>query len=176
MNRKGIFDVIIWIVLVFIVFIFFAAWMYGFNLMTTQLVNIQQPEGSLVNLSEAAENTFGQINAALPALRWIALVIAIAMLMSILISNFFVKAHPVFFIVYVLITAVAVVFSVYVSNAYESILTAQNPLTVTLQSFGAMDYLMLNLPIWTTIIGILGAIFLFIGITLDRESGGGLPI
>jgi hypothetical protein len=172
MNKKGdMFDIFVLLIVSFIIFLFFAGWIYGFNLFTSRMLEITSTTDSF-NITSATEQTFSQINVALPTLRWVALVIVIAMMMSILVSNFLVKAHPVFFIVYVLITAVAIVFSVYLSNAYESILTATNPLTATLQSFTAMDHIFLNLPIWTTIIGIAGAMFLFIGIIVDREQGG----
>jgi len=175
MNRKGIFEVIVFLIVAFIVFLFFASWMYGFGLITEQVEGLGITDNN-INLTDAGKNTFGQVNSALPALKWIALVMVIGMIMSIMISNLFVKAHPAFFIVYILITIVSVVLAVSISNAYESLLTSANPLTDTLQSFGAMDFIMLNLPIWALIVGIMGAIFLFIGITLDRESGGGIPI
>lgn len=172
MNRKGgMFDIFVLLIIGFIVFLFFAAWLYAHNILTTELINIPQTSNTF-NISQAATDTFGQVNIALPALKWLALVIFIAMFMSIMISNFLVKAHPVFFIVYVLITVIAVVFSAYLSNAYETIITSGNPLAATLQSFTAMDYIFLHLPIWTTIIGLGGAIFLFIGIVVDRDQGG----
>lgn len=176
MNRRGLFDIFIWLVVMFITFIFFAGFMYGFNILTGSVVNTVLPAGSTVNVSEAGQQTFGQANEGLASLKWLALVIAISMIISIMVSNFLIKAHPVFFIVYILIVIVAVVLSVSLSNAYESILTSNNVLVATLQSFTAMNFIMLHLPVWTTIVGIMGAIFLFIGVIVDREQGGSIPI
>ncbi len=182
MNRKGgLFDIFILLIVGFVVFLFFAAWVYGFNLLTNQIVDsgiiVDNPfNDGTTNISDIGEDTFGAVNTGLGSLKWIALVIFIAMIMGIMVSNFLVKAHPAFFIVYVLITIIAVVFSVYISNAYETIVTSANPLGPTLQSFGAMDFIMNNLPIWTTIIGFMGAIFLFMGIIADNEQGGSIPI
>ena len=177
MNNKGsLFDIIIWLIVIFVMFIFFAGFMYGYNLLTAEVVNTVMPPESLINVTDAGQDTFGQINTGLASLRWLALVIAVSMIISIMVSNFLVKAHPVFFIVYILIIVVGIVLSVYLSNAYETILTSSNPLASTLESFTAMNYIMLNLPIWTTIIGILGAIFLFIGVTFDSQQGGSIPI
>jgi len=176
MNRRGgMFDIIIAMVVMFIVFIFFAAIIYGFGVLTTDITSITELAGT-ANVTTAAESTFGAINNALPALRWIALVITISLFIAILVSSFLVKAHPVFFILYILIVVVAVVFSVSLSNAYEEMLTGSNPITATLESFTAMNFIILHLPIWIVVIGIAGAIFLFIGITVDSESGGSIPI
>lgn len=178
MNRRGsLFDIILFISLILVIFVFFAGFMYGFNILTSTVTDpALARQITVANITEAGQATFGQINAGLSSLRWIALVIVISMAISILVSNFLVKAHPAFFMLYILIVVVAVVLSAYISNAYESILTGENPLTATLQSFTAMDFIMLHLPIWATIIGILGAIFLFIGVTLDREQGGSIRI
>lgn len=175
MNRRGIFDIFIWLVVIFIMFIFFASFMYGFNILSSSVVNTVIPS-DVVNVTQAGQDTFGQVNTGLASLKWLALVIAVSMIISIMISNFLVKAHPVFWIVYVLITIVAVVFSVTLSNAYESILNSNNALTSTLQSFTAMNFIMLHLPIWTTIVGFMGALFLFIGVIVDKEQGGSIPI
>ena len=66
--------------------------------------------------------------------------------------------------------------SVYISNAYESIIISGNVLAPTLESFTGMNYIMLHLPILAAVIGIFGAILLFVGITVDREAGGGIPV
>lgn len=173
-KRGGMFDVIVLLVVIFVMFLFFAGWVYGFGLLSGELTTLTSKPGELSNASSAARDTFGQINTALPALKWIALVIVIAMVMSIMLSNFLIKAHPAFLIVYILITIVGIVLAAYISNAYESILTASNPLTPTLQDFVAMNFIMLNLPVWAAIIGFIGAIFLFIGVVVDREQGGGV--
>lgn len=176
MKRKGqLFDIIIWLIIIFVMFIFFVGFKYGFNILTNTVVGINQPVGN-TNVTTIGTNTFGQVNTGLDSLKWLALVITISMILSIMISNFLIKAHPVFFIVYILIVVIAVVLSVYLSNAYETILTSGNVLAPTLQSYTGMNYIMLHLPIWTTIVGIMGAIFLFIGVTLDREQGGSIPI
>jgi len=176
MKRKGeLFDIFIVLILIFVVFIFFAGFLYGYNLLTNGILNTVQTSSS-INITQPAQQTFGQVNQGLASLRWLSLVIVVSMIISIMVSNFLVKAHPVFFIVYLLIVVVGIVLSVYLSNAYESILTSSNALTETLQSFTAMNFIMLHLPIWATIIGIMGAIFLFIGVTVDREQGGSIPV
>lgn len=176
MNRKGVmFDVIIWIIVVFVMMIFFVGWKYGFGLLTASVSSLPILDNG-VNAGQIGADTFGRINTGLETLKWLSLVIAIAMIISIMVSNFLVKAHPVFWIVYVLMSVVGVMLAVYVSNAYESILTSSNPLTASLQSFTAMHYILMHLPIWVTIISFMGGIFLFIGVIVDRDQGGSIPI
>lgn len=176
-NRKGSgFDLIIWMVVAFVILIFFAGWIYAYNLLTESVLAVPNPPGNIVNITSAAEATFGQINEGYQSLRWVALVIVVAMIMSIFISSFVVKAHPVFLIVELLMLIVSIIFSVYISNAYESMLTSTNPLTATLRSFSALDWIMLNLPAWTVVIGVGGMIFLFIGVTLSKGDGGNVRI
>jgi hypothetical protein len=175
MNKKGgLFDIFIVLIVMLTMFIFFASFMYGFGLMTDKVTDITIPT-DIVNVSQAGEDVFGKINAGLSALKWLALIITFSMVIAIMVSNYLVRASPSFYFVYVLITVIGIVFAVNISNAYESILTPEGVLTPTLQSFSGMNYLMLNLPIFITIVGLLGALFLFIGIIVDRDSGGSIP-
>jgi len=172
MNRKGnLADILIWLIVSFVVVVFFALWMYAHNIVTETLVGISST--SDINISGPAMQTFGAINNSMPMLQTMAFGIMVAMAISILISNFLVRAHPVFFVVYFLISAVAIVFSVYLSNAYETLLSG-SVFSDTLVEFSASNIIMANLPIWTTIICLGGAIFLFIGMIRDDGLGGGV--
>ena len=172
MGKKGnLADILIWLVVCFVVVTFFGLWMYGHNIVTQTLTGIVG--NSNVNISEPAMQTFGAINNSMPMLQTLSFGIMVAMAISILISNFLVRAHPVFFVVYFLISAVAVVFSVYLSNAYETLLSG-SAFSDTLVEFSASNIIMANLPVWTTIICLGGAIFLFIGMIRDDGLGGGV--
>jgi len=92
---------------------------------------------------------------------------------SILVTNFLVKTHPAFFIVYIFVVIAAIIASVYISNQYETLMT-DNVIGTTLSEFTGSSFIMLSLPIWTSVIGIFGGIFLFAGILRDREAGGSL--
>lgn len=176
MNKRGsFFDVILIIVVMFVTVLFFVGFSYGFGLLTSSVTNINSNIPG-VNITETSNNTFGKINNGLPTLRWISLAIFVAMIISIMVSNFLVKTHPVFFILYILIVVVAILFSVPVSNAYEGILNSNSPLVSTLNGYSAMNFIFLNLPIFITIIGIMGAIFLFLGIIYDSQQGGSITI
>jgi hypothetical protein len=172
MNKKGhIMDIIIWTIVGFVTILFLGLWVYGTGLMTDAIMGLNSTT-SRVNITSAAEQTFLEVyNAEKVTLEYVAFAIIFASAISIFISNFLVKSHPAFFIIYVLIIIVAVIFGVYVSNAYEELLT-HSGFGTTLQSFEAPTFVMLHLPIWIVVIGFFGAIFLFVGISRDREMGG----
>ena len=44
----------------------------------------------------------------------------------------------------------------------------------TLSDFKGASWILLNLPLWVTVVGIFGAIFLFSGILRDSGLGGGV--
>ncbi len=169
-NKKAsILDLIVWIIISFIVILFLAVWIFAHGLLTTNLELLGTSNG--VNYTDAAVQTFGQVDSALGGLHFVAFAIIFALGLSILISNFFIKANPVFFVVHVLVTILAIVFSVYVSNAYESLMNGAL-LGSTITEFTAASWIMLNLPLWTTVLGMIGAIVLFAGIPRDTGLGG----
>ena len=47
-------------------------------------------------------------------------------------------------------------------------------LGTTISEFTGASFIMLYLPIWTAVIGIMGAIFLFAGILRDADLGGSI--
>lgn len=166
-------DIIVFVIIGFIVLLFFASWMYGHNLITTTLIESTPSTIPGVNISEAAEDTFGVANSSLGGLRSLAFIIIFGMALSIIMSNFLIKAHPAFFIVYIFVIVIAIVLSVFVSNTYETLMTS-NTLGTTLSSFTAGSFIMLQLPVVTAVVGVFGAIFLFIGIIRDDGLGGGV--
>jgi len=174
-NKKAsIVSLLIWLAISFTVVLFFAVWIYGFNELTTYLVSIPTTtDGTFtVNISGAAQDTFGVVNPAQTrGLHILAYVMIFASALSILIGNFLIKAHPAFFIVYILVVIAAIIASVYISNQYEELMTNE-VIGTTLSDFKGASFIMLYLPIWTAVIGIFGAIFLFAGILRDVGAGG----
>ncbi len=179
-NKKGsMVDLLIWLALSFTILLFFAGWIYGFNIITDTLIAIPtttttntQGDPFTVNISDAAKSTFGVVNTAqtrgLHILSW---VMIISMALTILLTNFLVKAHPAFFVVYLLVIIAAIISSVYISNQYEELMVNE-VLGTTLSEFKGGSFIMLNLPLFTIVIGVFGAIFLFGGILRDIGAGG----
>lgn len=168
-KRGGLFDIFVVLVMAFVILVFFAGWMYVFGLFTQEMTNIGMV--GTANVSDIALDTFGEVNAQLDQLHWIAAIMIFGMFISILLSNFLVKAHPAFFILYVLVTMVAIVVSAILSNAYMDLLT-NDVIGSELSGFTAGSFIMEYLPIWAVVIGLVGGLFLYAGISRDREFGG----
>lgn len=173
MNKKGqATAILVWMILAFITVLFFGAYIYGFNRITTTLINMDNIVGDSTTIGSVAEDTFGKINTAqTTGLHLLAFVIIVTSALSILITNFIMKSHPVFLIVHIFITIGAVMASTILSNTYEGLLDS-GVLAETLAGFTASNFIMLNLPVWVVVIGIFGAIFLFAGVLRDAGAGG----
>jgi hypothetical protein len=82
------------------------------------------------------------------------------MIISIFIGSYLVTTKPIFFVPYLFIVIIAVIVAVPLSNAYETIMNDAT-LSGTFAEFSGANWLMLNLPIWITIVGITGGIIMF---------------
>ncbi len=178
MNRKsqvdsGILSVIILLILSFALIVFFAMWVYAFDIVTDTLLAV--PSTETINLTDAAERTFVHVNIGLGGLRMLAFVLILGQVILILGINISKSSNPILFSAYVLVNIVGVVLAVIISNSYETLL-ANNVIGSALGSFRAGSFIMLNLPVFATVIGFLGVIFLLINISRDRglEGSGGL--
>lgn len=171
-NKRGsVADILIWLVLSFIIVVFFALWIYGFHQITITLEEMDKPIFK-TNLSDIASDTFGQIDPVQTrSLHTLAFIMIVMMGITIMLSNFIVKSHPAFFLVYLMVVIAAVMASAILSNQYEDLLD-DRVIGTTLQEFKAASFIMVNLPIWTTIFGLFGALFLFMGIIRDAGVGG----
>lgn len=169
-NKKGsIVDIIIWVVVAFITILTLAIFVYLFDVLGTELSDIGMVGSA--NMTNITAQTFGVVNQSLgPSLQTIALIIIVMSALSIMIHNFLVKAHPVFFVTYFFMVIGGIIASTYVSNQYNALLSNE-VLGSTLGGFTGANFIMSWLPYWTAIVGIFGAIFLFIGIIRDRTGG-----
>jgi len=174
MNKQGsISDMFLLMVVGFMLVLLSAAFILAFGIVTTNLTAIDTGAGE-PNISEASSITFGNINVALQQLRWWTFALIIGFAASIFISNFLIKINPVFFIFHIMVTIIAVVVAIIISNAYEVVYTSNNIFGAQLQTFVGTSWMLLNLPIVITVIGVLGGVFQFIGITRDTQQGGSL--
>ena len=170
MNRKAsIVDIMVWLVVAFVVVVFFAMWIYGFNQLTEVLSSIPNTPG--LNISGAINSTIIKIEEPqATGLHTLAYVIILMLAISILLTNFLEKVNPAFFVVYLMVVVGSIIASAYVSNQYEDLL-GNAIIGTTLGEFTGGTFILLNLPIFVTVIGMFGAIFLFAGIMRDRGLG-----
>lgn len=174
-NNRGsiVTDLLIWMIFSFFMVVSLALLIWGFGQVTQSLEDIPDNTPG-VNISYAVDITIVQVNNALPVWRWIAVAIIVTMALSIFISNYLIKIHPVFFVAYLLITIGCIIISTYISNVYQGLLTNGDVVSTALAPFSASNYIFIYLPIWVTIIGLIGAIFLFMGMIRDSGAGGGI--
>lgn len=165
MNRKASIQGIFIIAAISIaIVVFFGVWIFGMDIVEEKLLEI--PSTSKVNVSEAATLYFIPVNRAYGFLRLVSFAMLFGLSLSFILTNFFIRAHPYLYVVYVFVTMAAVIFSVYISNAYEALLS-NTALAATFSSFTASNFIIANLPIWIGTIGIIGSIALFININRD---------
>lgn len=168
------FNIFTFMIVAFIAVVFFAGLIYAQGMIYNVLHNVgiqnEVSGGLAVNMTQAADITFGTVNQSIQALRMVAIVLIICMAISIIITNALVKVHPLFFFVHVLISMLAIIFSVPISNAYFNLMNS-GIYDGLLNSFTASNWVLLNLPVVVTVVSILGGIFLFINIIRGVNEG-----
>lgn len=179
MNKKGqlsSFSIFTWMIIAFLTVVFFAGLIYVMGLLNGVFTEIgvmnEANAGSpmYTNMTLASEQIWGQAYQSIQALRMVAIVYILALAIGIVIIGFLERKHPFLFFIYILITLLAVIFSPTISNAYEELLTS-NIFGGELLNFGTSNFIILNLPVFVLIIGVLGGIGLFINLIRGDNTG-----
>jgi F0F1-type ATP synthase assembly protein I len=113
------------------------------------------------NTSQVIDQTLGKVNQAYQSLYWISILLMVGMVLSIFIGSYLVTTKPIFFIPYIFIVIIAVIIAVGLSNAYEQVI-ADPTLASTFAGFLGANFIMLKLPIWISVIGIVGGVIMFV--------------
>lgn len=96
----------------------------------------------------------------------------IAMVLAILISGWFIAGHPIFSFVYFLLVVIGVVTSAILANTWETA-SQSSVFGASLTSFPITNNILLNLPIYVSIIGFLGLVIVFAKPQIAGGGGGG---
>jgi hypothetical protein len=176
MNRKGaLSDLFIFMIFALAILFICGIFIYMGGEVTTQVH--EKMDGMVIgdaNVSQVIDTTLGAVNTAYQSLYWIALLLIVAMVISIFIGSYLVTTKPIFFIPYAFITIIAVIIAVGLSNAYEQVI--QDPtLASTFAGFVGANFIMLKLPIWVAVIGVVGGVIMFVrmGSKENEIYGGG---
>lgn len=172
MNSKGFFiELMAFIIIGIIAVTFFAVFIYGFGLLNSNMASIDA-NISGANLSLISSNTLGKMNSGMGNLKVMAFVLLIGYAIASLIVAYFNAKHPLWIIVYIMISALLVIFSVYVSNAYETI---KNDAVVggMITGFTISDMIILNLPVLVAIIAFVGTFLSVVGAVIARRMTEG---
>jgi len=119
--------------------------------------------------ADTINSTINPLNTAYRSLYWITFFIVGAMIISIFIGSYMVTTRPVMFIPYIILVLVAVIVSVGISNAYESVVT-QETLSATFGGFIGTNYILSLLPLWITIIGFIGGIIMYVRFQIASQT------
>jgi len=190
MNKKGQiefnqmetsrFSIFQFIILAFVFVIFCAGMIYVHSLLNDKFteiglaneVNAGQP--GYTNMSLASEMTFGSVYRSIQSLRLVAGMWILGFAACIIITNVMVKAHPLFFFAYVLVTILAVILAVPISNTYQELMVS-GIFGGELANFTISNFILAYLPLVTIIVGILGGVFLFINMVRTGTEVSTLP-
>lgn len=172
-NKRGAFaDLFIFMIIALVLVLISVVWIFMGNKVSDQLhlsmdsMDLHDTVGN--NASEIIDNTVGDFNNSIAGLHWITIFLIVGMILSIFIGSYLVTTKPVFFIPYIFIVIIAIIVAVPISNGYETLMT-QATLSSTFAGFTGANWIMLNLPIWITIIGFTGAIIMFSMLGKNKE-------
>jgi flagellar biosynthesis protein FliQ len=164
-NKKGAFSDLFLLMIFAIIIVFISVlfvYMGGKTVdklhETMDNMSIGDTQGN--NASVVIDNSMGAVTTSYQSLTWITVFLIIGMIISIFIGSYLVTTKPIFFVPYLFIVIIAVIVAVPLSNAYETIMNDAT-LSGTFAEFSGANWLMLNLPIWITIVGITGGIIMF---------------
>lgn len=164
-NKKGsLFDLFLFMALGFAVVLFMVIMTFIAGTMNDKLHEqapaFQKALGDDGNATQIIDENFGDVVTAYSSLKWISTMLIFGLMLSILLTSFLVKTNPVFLVPYIFILVIAVIVSVPIANAYETIYN--NPtLAATFTGFFGVSWIFLNLPIWISVIGVLAGILMF---------------
>lgn len=170
MNKKGSgLDVIVWMILALVVLVFFGLYLYGFNIVADELLSLEFDVGD-TNFSSVADQPINAFRTAQDSgLHLIAFAMIFGYAIAILITAYYSKSNPIFFILHIIVIGVAVVVSAVISNTYEELLN-DSTFGATLSGFSGSNFIMMNLPLFVVLIGVGITLLVFLG--LNREEGG----
>lgn len=165
-KRGGFTDLFIFMIVAFVIVTISVAWIFMGNKVNDKLhetmddMDLHDTEGN--NASQVINNSMGDggFNGSIQALHWITIFLIAGMILSIFIGSYLVTTKPIFFIPYLFIVIIAIIVSVPMANSYERLMS-DAILSPSFAGFTGANWIMLNLPIWITIIGITGGIIMF---------------
>jgi len=116
--------------------------------------------GGNKNTTEIINESIGVVNSSYQAFYWIAILLIGGMIVAIFIGSYLVTTKPIFLIPYIFVVIIAIIVSVGIANACEQVF-ADPTLESTFSNFLGAKWLLLNLPIIISIVGVVGGIIMF---------------
>jgi predicted membrane channel-forming protein YqfA (hemolysin III family) len=177
LNKKAqmpSFTIFSFIIFSFLVVVFFGGLIYIMGMIADVMHQagvsneVNAGNAGYVNMTQASDQIFGSQAESIKALRMVSIVYILGLAVVIIVTNVFIKKHPILYFAYILIAILAVIFSPPISNAYENLLNS-GIYDGGLQYFTASNFILLNLPTIVLIISIIGAL---LGLVNLVRTGG----
>ena len=175
-DKKGAYtDVFTFIIMSFVIVIFFGIMFYGFtklnDVLTSVHFDIGKGQPTATNFSNIVNSTWGQVYAGYGQLKTMAYVLMFSMILTILISAWVVKSPPLFLVIYIIVSIIAIIVAVYISNLYQGLLL--NPdFGSTLQSFKGASYMLIYLPYIAGVVSLFAGLISLIGLNRSKYEDG----
>lgn len=161
-NRGQLVNIFLFMIIALVVVTISAMFIYMGGVVREELhesLDDKTQPNSSANYSKQIDDNFGDVTYAYSSLYWISVFLIVGMIFAIFIGAYFSPTHPVVFVIYAVLMLIAIPVSAEISNAYEIIM--EDPtLASTFDGFIGANYIMLNLPIWVTIIGFIGGVIM----------------
>jgi len=174
-NKQGKYtDVFVFIIMAFAITIFFGIMYYGFSQFNDVLTSVQFDIGTgatATNFSTIVDQTWGQVFDAYDQLKTLSYVLIFGMMLTIFTSAYAVRKPPIFLVIWIITSLVAIIAAVYVSNAYQLLLLNAD-FGATLQSFAGASYMLLYLPYLAGIISLFAGLISLIGLNKSKREEG----
>lgn len=160
-KRAGFTDLFLFMILAIVIVFISGIFIYiGLTVNTELHSKLDSKMFGTLNGSDLVTNTMGKVSQAYDSLYWISIMLIIGMILSIFIGNYLVTTRPIFFIPYIFILIIAIIVSAGLSNAYGEVIT--NPtLSSVFDKFVGANFILAYLPLWISVIGIVGGIIMF---------------
>jgi len=182
-NKKGGIGIIVFfIILMLIILIGFGLTMiWGvIDIASDEITPIMTELGMVgdVNVSQAAEYSFGVVNTIVQATPWL---IALGYVLALIFTLVFVfivgyNPHPAFMAFYFILMVLILFLCIIVSNMYQDIYTGDDELALRLQEQTTMSYMILHSPIIIGIITMIGGVLMFTRQSSAEGSLGGFGV
>jgi len=173
-NKKGNYTgVFKFMIMAFAITLFFGMMYYGFTKLNDTLTSVEFDIGDS-NFSSVVAKTWTPVYDSYGNLKTLSYVLIFGMILTMLTSAWLVKRPPIFLVLWVIVSAVAIIVAVYISNAYTLLLNNAD-FGATLQSFAGSSYMLLNLPQIAVVISLFSGLISLISLNKAKHESEGLP-
>jgi hypothetical protein len=159
-------DVLVAAIIVFTLAIGFFIIFNVSNTVITKMIGI-----SAINSSASAVKVLQGTQKMTNQLDYVIFGVFVGLVLSIIITGWFIGGNPIFAVIYFMISVMTVAFCTVLSNTWETA-TQSSIFGLTIASFPITNNIVLNLPIYIGIVSFLGLVVMFAKPYLSGSGGG----